>query len=225
VPVPGVELKAVPVDGAFEARLRGPNITPGYWRDDGLTRASFDEEGYYRLGDAIDLANGTDASDGFVFKGRIAEDFKLSTGTFVRVGSVRAALLAHLSDLAEDVVITGHGRDFVGCLLFPNVRTLVAQCGVPDGLPVHEVLGHPAVAEKLRLALESFAAAHPGSSTCVRRVALLEEGPVMDAHEITAKGSLNQKAVLARRSVIVDQLYGAPGTAVIVGIPEGSAHS
>jgi feruloyl-CoA synthase len=216
VPVPGLELKAVPFGEGLEARLRGPNITPGYWRDEALTRASFDDEGFYKLGDAIDFADSDDPTGGFVFRGRMAEDFKLSTGTFVRVGPLRAALLMRLGDLVDDIVITGHGQDAAGGLLFPNLRAMTALCGERGSLPVRQVLAHPAVAARLRQLLADFATAHPGSSTCVRRVALLEEPPSIEAQEITAKGSINQKAVLARRQAIVEQLYGAPGSAIII---------
>ena len=123
VPVPGVELKAVPVDGVLEARLRGPNITPGYWRDEDSTRAAFDEEGFYRMGDAIAPVDPDDplVAGGFAFRGRVREDFKLSTGTWVRVGTLRARLLAELGDIALDVVVAGHGRERVAVLLFPNL--------------------------------------------------------------------------------------------------------
>ena len=132
VPVPGLELKAVPIDGVLEARLRGPNITPGYWRDDDATRAAFDEEGFYRMGDAIAPVDPDDplVAGGFAFRGRVHEDFKLSTGTWVRVGTLRARLLAELGDIALDVVVAGHGRERVAVLIFPNLpacRTLAAQ--------------------------------------------------------------------------------------------------
>ena len=125
--VPGLELKAAPVGDVLEARLRGPNITPGYWGDEELTRAAFDDEGYYRMGDAIAPADPDDVSKGFMFRGRINEDFKLSTGTWVRVGTVRARLLAALGEIAQDVVITGHERDRVGVLVFPNVAACRAS--------------------------------------------------------------------------------------------------
>ena len=132
VPVPGVELKLAPVSGKYEGRLRGPNITPGYWREPELTEAAFDEEGFYRLGDALGFVDPEDPSKGFVFEGRLSEDFKLSTGTWVRVGPLRAALLTHLGDLVFDVVIGGHDRDYVVALIFPNR----ARC---QGLPAADL--------------------------------------------------------------------------------------
>jgi feruloyl-CoA synthase len=218
VPVPGLELKAVPTGQSFEARLRGPNITPGYWRDEDATRAAFDEEGFYRMGDAIGFARPDAMDAGFVFEGRIAEDFKLSTGTFVRVGPLRAALLIQLGDLVDDVVVAGEGQDSVCCLLFPNLRATATLCGPAGSVAVRHLLEHPTLTERLCQLLTEFARTHPGSSMCVRRVALLEEGPSMEAHEITAKGSLNQKAVLTHRRAIVDQLYGAPGSAVVIHV-------
>ncbi|MEP6916602.1 MAG: feruloyl-CoA synthase [Acidobacteriota bacterium] len=219
VPAPGVELKAVPVGPVLEARLRGPNVTPGYWRDAALTGASFDEEGFYKLGDAIDFADRANPTGGFIFEGRIAEDFKLSTGTFVRVGPLRAALLVQLGDLVDDVVIAGHGRDTVCGLLFPNLAAMTALCGsAVVGASARQVLEHPAVRERLRQLLAEFAVIHPASSTCITRVALMEAAPSIDAQEITAKGSLNQRAVLAHRPAIVAQLYGSSGDAVIIDI-------
>ena len=218
VPVPGVELKVAPVGNRLEARLRGPNITPGYWRDDALTTAAFDEEGYYRMGDAIALADPADPLQGFVFEGRIAEDFKLSTGTWVWVGAIRAKLLAALGDLAQDVVITGPDRDFVGALVFPNLRAWRGRAGADDDLPVPALLGDRSIVADLRQRLEQFAADHPGSSTAVRRAIVLEQPPSLDGREITDKGSINQRAVLAGRADIVNQLYGGPGASAVIEI-------
>jgi len=194
VPVPGVELKVAPVGEKLEARLRGPNITPGYWRDDALTRSAFDAEGFYCMGDAIDFADPSDPAQGFVFQGRLAEDFKLATGTWVWVGSLRAKLLAALGNLAIDVVVTGHDRPFVGLLIFPNVRTW-------------SQLSAATCIEQIRERLTEFARAYPGSSTAVRRAIVLEEPPSLDGREITDKGTLNQAAVLSRRAAVVDALY------------------
>jgi feruloyl-CoA synthase len=211
VPVPGVELKLAPVDGKLEGRLRGPSITPGYWRDTELTRAAFDEEGFYRLGDALGLVDRGDPSQGFVFEGRLSEDFKLSTGTWVRVGPLRAALLAHLGDLAHDVVIAGHDRAFVSALIFPNLA-LCPDCRAAG------------VRERFAGRLAPLASMGTGSSTTVRRAVLLDRPPAIDAHELTDKGSVNQKAVLANRAAIVDALYaaGAPELTIDI-VPEGES--
>jgi feruloyl-CoA synthase len=207
VPVPGVELKAAPVGDVFEARVKGPNITPGYWRDPELTRASFDEDGYFCMGDAIALVDPADPARGFSFQGRLTEDFKLSTGTWVRVGPLRAALLAQFGTLAQDVVIAGHDRDAVAVLIFPN-----RHAGPPD----------PA---RFSTALAAFNEARAGSSTRVERAILLDQAPSIDAQEITDKGSINQKAVLRHRSALVEQLYGAPGPGLLIDTSPRSAHT
>jgi len=204
VPVPGVELKLAPVGSRLEGRLRGPNITPGYWKDDELTHAAFDDEGFYRLGDALGFFDPADPGKGFVFQGRLSEDFKLSTGTWVRVGPLRAAFLAHAGDLVQDVVIAGHDRAFVAALIFPNV-------------PVCRTLGARVHARFTEL-LSTFAEAHPGSSTTIRRARLLDEPPSIDAQEITDKGSVNQNAVLARRAALVEALYSDPAPAGILDV-------
>ena len=208
VPVPGLELKAVPMDGVLEARLRGPNITPGYWRDDDTTHAAFDEEGFYRMGDAIAPVDPDDplVAGGFAFRGRVREDFKLSTGTWVRVGLLRARLLAALGDIALDVVVAGHGRERVAVLLFPNLaacRTLAASRACAS--PIGDVGVRQAFAERLA----RYNAAYPGSSTSIFRALLLDSPPSLEAMEITDKGSINQRAVLARRQAEVEQLWDA----------------
>ena len=218
VPAPGVELKVVRVGAALEARVRGPNVTPGYWKRPDLTAEAFDEEGYYRMGDAVGLVSGTDPSRGFRFEGRITEDFKLSTGTWVRVGPLRATLLAHLGDLVQDVVIAGHGRDAIGLLVFPNLLACRRQARATAKTSVHDVLAHPDVTGRLRDLLADFAAAHGGSSTRVASAVWLEEPASLDAQEITDKGTINQRAVLGNRAPLVERLYGAPGPAVRVEV-------
>src|SRR4029450_5646852 len=156
---------------------RGPNITPGYWRDEEATRAAFDDEGFYKLGDALGLVDPDDGSKGFVFEGRLSEDFKLSTGTWVRVGPLRAALLAHLGDLVFDVVIGGHDRDYVVALIFPNR----AGCQGMLAADLRQVVG---------AMLAEFAETHPGTSTAIRRAAILQDPPAIDTQELTEKGSV-----------------------------------
>ena len=210
VPAPGVELKLARVGSQMEGRLRGPNITPGYWRDDELTRSSFDEEGYYKLGDALGFVDPADPLQGFTFQGRIAEDFKLSTGTWVRVGPLRARLLAALGDLVHDVAIAGPDRDFVAALLFPNLEACRAACGAASGnLPVTELLRHPDLMARIRGILEDVGRSGVGLSTSIARAMLMAQPPAIDAHETTEKGSINQKAVLANRAALVEILYAA----------------
>ena len=182
LPPPGEEIKLVPLGDKYEARLKGPNITPGYWRQPELTRAAFDEEGYYRLGDSFAFDS---PEKGLLFRGRIAEDFKLSSGTWVHVGPLRARFIEHFAPLVRDVVITGEGRGEVGALIFP--------AGKGDFLS----------------RLQSFPST--GSSNRVARALVLDEPPSLDAGEVTDKGSINQRAVLKRRANLVDELYaGSP---------------
>src|SRR5207244_6347150 len=161
VPDPGVELKLVPSHGKLEARVRGPNVTPGYWRQDELTAQAFDEEGFYRLGDALKFEEEGDPHAGLLFDGRVAEDFKLATGTRVNVGPLRARLLQALEPYARDVVIAGADRNEIGALIFPNVeacRKLAAEA---------DVTGDARVREELRARLTSFTSTSTGSSNRV----------------------------------------------------------
>jgi feruloyl-CoA synthase len=207
VPVLGLELKAVPVDGRLEARVKGPNVTPGYWGDEARTRASVDDEGFYRMGDAIAPVDPSDLSRGFAFEGRINEDFKLSTGTWVRVGALRARLLAAAGDMIQDVVIAGHERDDVRALLFPSLAACRALAGMGANTPAASVVTHPLVIQAVSDRLTAFNAENPGSSTTIRRAVMLGTPPSIDALEITDKGSLNQRAVLRHRAADVDALY------------------
>jgi len=219
VPVPGVELKLAHVGQQMEGRLRGPNITPGYWADDALTQASFDEEGYYKLGDALGFVDPADPAMGFTFQGRIAEDFKLSTGTWVRVGRLRARLLTACGDLVHDVAIAGPDRDFVVALLFPNIDACRAMCGsTAADWSAASVLSHATVTSAIRRILEEVARESVGLSTSVARAMLMVQPPAIDAHETTEKGSINQKAVLANRSALFDMLYAEPPLAGVIAI-------
>ena len=187
LPGPGVELKLVPVEGKYEARLKGPNIMPGYWRQPWLTREAFDEEGYYRLGDTFAFARAEDPAHGLLFRGRMSEDFKLSTGTWVHVGPLRARLLAAFAPLVQDVVIAGDGRGELAILVFPTAAF------------AHDAFRHCLAGLDAR-----------GSSERIARALVLREPPSLDAGEITDKGTINQKAVLHRRRDLVDQLYREP---------------
>jgi feruloyl-CoA synthase len=212
VPARGVELKLVPREEKLEARLRGPNITPGYWRQEELTRAAFDEEGFYKLGDALRFVDEKVPRKGFIFDGRIAEDFKLSTGTWVSVGPLRARFLRHFAPYAQDVVIAGHDRDFVGALIFPEIDACrSAATGSAPGAPVSELLASKALRALFQERLRDFARAATGSSNRIAVAVLLDKPPSLDAHEITDKGSLNQGAVLRNRADLVEELYrGSP---------------
>jgi feruloyl-CoA synthase len=216
VPVAGLELKATPVDDRFEARVKGPNVTPGYWRDDDLTRSSFDDEGYYKMGDAIVPVDSRDLSKGFTFQGRLTEDFKLSTGTWVRVGALRARLLAVAGDLISDVVIAAPDRDRVTALLFPNLVACRALASLGATAPSTAVMADPAVRAAIEMRLAAFNAGDAGSSTSIGRAKLLSVPPSIDAAEITDKGSLNQRAVLTHRAADVDALYAATSTGLLI---------
>jgi feruloyl-CoA synthase len=195
LPVAGCELKLVPSAGKLEVRVKGPNVTPGYYRRDDLTRAAFDEEGYYRIGDAVKLADPNDPAKGIVFDGRVAEDFKLASGTWVHVGALRTRLIAAGDPLIQDAVVTGHDRNEIGALLFLNLAA--SKDLPPDALRAK-------LGEALRkLAAESGA----GSSTHPARVLVMSEPPSIDANEITDKGYINQRAVLERRAALVERLY------------------
>jgi feruloyl-CoA synthase len=195
LPVAGCELKLVPSAGKLEVRVRGPHVTPGYYRRPDLTGAAFDDEGFYRIGDAVKFADASDPAKGIVFDGRVAEDFKLSTGTWVHTGAVRVRLIAAGDPLIQDAVITGHDRDEVGALVFLNPA--VARELAPE-----------AIRARLAAALETLGA-EPGSSTHPVRLMVMTEPPSIDANEITDKGYMNQRAVLERRSALVDRLYAS----------------
>ena len=219
-PAPGMELKLAAVGSKLEARVRGPNITPGYWRDAAMTDAAFDEEGFYRLGDAMRFVDAADPAKGVVFDGRLAEDFKLSTGTWVSVGPLRARILAAAAGLAQDVVITGHDRGFAGALVFPNLAVCRDIAGTAADAPAASVVDHPAVRARFQEAFDALAREGTGSSTFVARAILLDQPPSLDAREITDKGSLNQKAVLQQRAALVEALYASePSTRVLIAAP------
>ena len=213
VPARGCELKLVPAEGKWEARVRGPHITPGYWRQPDLTQKAFDEEGFYKLGDALRFVDETDVNRGFLFDGRIAEDFKLNTGTWVLVGPLRAAFIDHCAPYVQDVVIAGIDQDYIGALIFPDIDACRALTG-DSAMIQADAAAHPAVRAHFAALLQSFARKSTGSSTRIARAILLEQGPSIDKSEMTDKGSINQRAVLGNRAHLVDMLYAsevAPG--------------
>jgi feruloyl-CoA synthase len=217
LPAAGMELKLVPAGSKLEARVRGPNVTPGYWRDEALTRASFDEDGFWRTGDAMKFVDPADPRAGIIFDGRLAEDFKLSTGTWVSVGPLRARIIQQAAGLVQDVVIAAPDRDFAAALIVPNLAKCRTLAALPDDASASLALSHPTVRSAFQAALDELARQSTGSSTFVARAILLEEPPSMDAKEITDKGSLNQKAVLQHRAALVEDLYSeSPGGHVLV---------
>lgn len=228
VPLPGAEVKLVPAgdapagDGMYEIRVKGPNVTPGYFARPDLTREAFDDEGFYRTGDAGALADPDDLNAGLIFRGRIAEDFKLQTGTFVRVGAVRTALLSAIPVLA-DAVVAGEDRDYVCALAWLNPAEAPALLGEqprPDREPGEP--GEPGeliIHDGLRAHLARALAGHndaAGSSARVQRIAVLARPASLDEGEITDKGYVNQRTVLARRAALVDMLYADPPPAGVI---------
>ncbi len=210
LPPPGSELKLVPMDGKLDARLRGPHITPGYWRQPELTAKAFDEEGFYRLGDALKFEDPARPEQGLLFDGRIAEDFKLASGTWVSVGPLRARVVEQLAPLARDVVIAGADRDEIGILIFPDLDACRRLAGLPPDAPPGDAAHHPRVTAELHARLDALARQATGGSNRVCRALMLTEPPSLDAGEITDKGSLNQRMVLRHRADAVEELYGEP---------------
>jgi feruloyl-CoA synthase len=194
LPVPGVDLKLVPLEDCYEARLKGPHIFPGYWRQPELTAQAFDEDGYYRLGDAFAFADPDDPQQGLLYQGRIAEDFKLTTGTWVHVGPLRTRLIEHLAPLVRDIVIAGEGHDDIAALL---VLSGPSDPGAPS----------PEIKAEIKARLAAFNAGATGSSNRVARFEILDEPPSLDAGEVTDKGTLNAKVILKRRRTLVEGLY------------------
>src|SRR5262249_23455239 len=217
VPVPAVELKLVPSGSKLEVRVRGPNITPGYWKRPDLNAAAVDEEGFYRPGDAVRLPAAADPVKGIIFDGRLAEDFKLTTGTWVHVGALRVGLLAACSPALQDAIVAGENREFIAVLAWLNAagcQKLIGD-GAPTALP--ELARHPTVHEHVGRSLAQWNAAHPGWSEKVARVILLPDPPSIDANEITDKGYINQRLALERRAANVARLFAAtPDADVIV---------
>jgi feruloyl-CoA synthase len=216
LPVPGVTLKLVPAGEKLEVRVKGPVVTPGYFKQPDVTQAAFDEEGYYKIGDAVRFADPDRPEAGLIFDGRVSEDFKLTTGTWVSAGNLRIKGLEYLSPVAEDIVVTGHDRDEVGFLVFPNFKACRQLAGLADDTDVQEVISHPEVLSALRKGLVKLKKAHPASSMHAERAMLLDSPPSVDDGEITDKGYTNQRAVLQRRVMEVEALYEtSPGPGVI----------
>ena len=207
IPVPGCEIKFAPVDGRFELRVRGPNVMPGYLGRSDLTAKVFDDEGYFCSGDAASLANEHDPSKGIIFEGRISEDFKLHSGTWVSVGRLRGLLMGELLPLVSDVVIAGQGRDRLGLLVFLDTGVARRHVGQTD-LNYAALAHHPAIHEYVCAAIARHNAMHPGTSTRIDCYAIPTEPPSALAREITDKGSLNQANVLAHRTKVVQDMFG-----------------
>ncbi|WP_322981492.1 feruloyl-CoA synthase [Pseudomonas sp. C11] len=210
LPAPGCEVKLAPVDGKLEARFRGPHVMPGYWRQAELNAEAFDEEGFYRSGDALRFADAANPHWGLMFDGRIAEDFKLSTGVFVSVGPLRTRVILQGAPYVQDVVVTGPDRQRIGLLVFPSVPACRALAGLPSDARVEAVLAAEPVRQWLAGLLQELNREATGLASHVAWACLMAEAPSLDAGEITDKGSLNQRAVLSRRAELIERLYANP---------------
>jgi feruloyl-CoA synthase len=216
LPVSGNEAKLVPDNGKLEVRCKGPNVTPGYWRQPELTKAAFDEEGFYRFGDALKPADPNDLHAGFDFDGRIAEDFKLASGTWVSVGPLRARFIAACAPLVRDVVIAGINRDEISALVVLDLD----GCRLINPTLPHDDIGRtaadPLVRDAFRERLARLLGASTGSSNRITRAVLIDGPLSIDRGEVTDKGSINQRAVLEHRKALIDTLYSSHPPAQII---------
>jgi feruloyl-CoA synthase len=209
LPLPGITLKLVPNGSKFEVRVKGPTVTSGYHNDPAKTAAAFDEEGFYKLGDAARFVDDADPSQGLVFDGRVTEDFKLDSGTWVSVGTLRPDVVAACTPYVFDAVIAGQDKACIGALIWPSPAA-VAALTAEGGNPMEKL------AERLREKLADFNKTAGGSSRRIGRFIIMTEPPSIDAGEITDKGYVNQRATLERRHALIDALYAnPPGDGVI----------
>lgn len=208
VPAKGITLKLVPTDGKWEARVKGPNVTPGYWRDPALSAQAFDEDGFYQLGDALRFADPNDPAKGFFFDGRVAENFKMSTGTWVAVGALRAKLTDALGGLARDAVIVGEGEDELGALLIPFRPACERLVEGGAAMADEALYAQPVLRDTIADRLAAFNATATGSSLRVPRAIIMLDPLDLDRGEVTDKGSVNQRAVRAHRPHLIEMLYG-----------------
>ena len=215
LPAPGVELKLVPIEGKTEVRYRGPNVTPGYWREPAHTAQSFDAEGFFCSGDALRPIDAQRPEIGFAFDGRTAEDFKLASGTFVSVGPLRARVIAAGDPCVQDLVVTGIDRNEIGLMIFPRLDSCRTLAKLPPSAPTLEVLNAAAVKAFFQRLVNGQYQAGTGSATRVARALVLTDPPSIDRGEVTDKGSINQRAVLMHRDALIEHLY-AGGDGVIV---------
>jgi feruloyl-CoA synthase len=218
LPTAGLEIKLIDVEGKTEVRYRGPNITPGYWRAPDATAEAFDEEGFFASGDAVTWIDDSDIHKGLRFDGRIAEDFKLATGTFVSVGPLRAKIIAAGAPYVQDAVLTGLNLKEVGALLFPT-QALRGLAGLGAQAAMDEVIASAPVQAWLQQLLNTLARSATGSANRIARAALMAEPPSIDKGEVTDKGSVNQRAVLKHRAAVADALHA--GTLPFTTTPQG----
>ena len=217
LPAAGMTVKLVPNGDKTELRMKGPNVTPGYWRDAEKTAEAFDEEGFYKIGDAVRFADPADLSKGLVFDGRVTEDFKLSTGTWVNFAAVRTSIISACAPLIRDVVLTGLDLNSIGAMIFPDLVACARQAELPPETDAETILAHPSVRQKFEESLVALAQKSTGSSNHVARALLMAELPDIDKGEVTDKGSINQRAVRTHRAHLVEALYAdTPGDTIIL---------
>ena len=205
LPVPGIEIKMIPVGNKMELRVKGPNVTPGYLKRDDLTKKAFDEEGFYIIGDAGRLVDANDPSRGIDFDGRVVENFKMLTGTWVDVGSLRLAVVNSCAPLLQDGLVTGHDKNYLGFLAWPNIEACKNLLG--QELEVKEIINHPLLREEIKRNIVIHNKNFPGSSTKIKKLILMHIPPSFDNNEITDKGYVNQSSALAARADLVNKLY------------------
>ena len=210
LPAPGVELKLVPDGDKLELRLRGPNVTPGYWRQPDKTAECFDEEGFYRIGDALKFVDPADVNKGLLFDGRVSEDFKLSTGTWVNLASVKGAIIRAFAPYVREAVLTGLDRNHIGAMLFLDVDAARRIAPELAAASERDLAHSPALRDLFQQRLDALAKTSTGSANLVARAVVLDTPPSMDRSEITDKGSINQRAVITTRAGLVDDLYAEP---------------
>ncbi len=216
LPIPGVSLKLVPNGDKMEIRVKGPNIMPGYFRQPELTPKAFDDEDFYLIGDAVRFADPEAPHLGLVFDGRVTEDFKLTSGTWVHVATLRLKGIEACKPAIQDIVVTGHGEEQPGFLIFPNLAACRAIAGLAVDAGVAEVLDSPALREHILAGMRKLREQGSGGSTFAARALLLPEPPSVDGGEITDKGYINQAAVLKNRASMVERLYRAQPEADVI---------
>ena len=218
LPLPGITLKLVPNGTKLEVRVKGPTVTPGYLKRPDLTKAAFDDEGFYSLGDAAKFVDENDPEKGLVFDGRVTEDFKLDSGTWVSVGTLRAQAIGAASPLIQDCVVCGHDKPYVALLAWPNLAAAREICADSVRSSPEEVIHSPKVREFLQTKIAAHNATCGGSSARIKRVMVMLEPPSIDGHEITDKGYVNQRATLDRRKRLVELLYENPPPSDVIEI-------
>lgn len=222
LPIPGFDIKFTPDGSKHEMRVRGPGVTPGYWRQPEVTAKAFDEDGYYRMGDAGRFVDPENVNAGLIFDGRVAENFKLLSGTWVNVGALRVNVVTACVDLIADVVIAGHNQDYISALIFPKLDACRALVGEDVVDPSRDVIVNAKVQDAIRAALAHHNRTAGGSSNRIVRALIMREPPSVDAGEITDKGYVNQRAVLERRTKLVDMLYSLSSGPVVIDIDPAS---